>query len=755
LNGAAVGNFLVLQANDTFYAERETLQAWRLFKEPSTKLAYSGSVWFSLREFDGYKAVVNEETQTLDLSFAASSFLSTQLGQNLSKVVYAPIEPVFVLSYDLTASYVKSLEQKTASFGGLLAGSYSNRLGLFSSSWVGSAQSRSASGSRGSLEDQPVPAPSISRLETSFTKLFVDHEISLRVGDTLSRSSATGGAFFYGGVQLVSSPGLVPGTGTRASPFLAGAASAAGNLQVYVNGVLQQTNRIPAGPFSLNNAPSVDGEGNVRLVVTDVLGRETVINQRLFNYPGLLPVGFAQWALDGGLLRVSDSGSGAIRYTDPVATGYYRRGLWSRLTAEARLGVAPGFVGVGVSTTLALPWRTLGTTTLAGSQLGSGQRGQETSLELTHRTGAFSAALRYGGASSGYAAIGSFVPGGDRRQISLALGYQTERFGGGGLNFSEIDTADGRRQAVAGFNYSARVGSVAFLNLSVNHILASGQAKGTTSAFTSLAVPLGARTSVVTQGSLVDGSASKLVSFQQAPQRADGYFMQGSLQDQGGQVQGRGSVAFETQRAFYNAEITASQAVSGIRAGVRGGAVLIGGTVALAKTGLGGGVALVDAPKLPGVGVLRNGTVVTQTDQKGRAVVVGLAPFTNNQIQLNAEDLPLDLDVDNLEQSVAVLDRMGAVVRFKVLSGRPALLTVFLDDGEFAPAGAQVKVRGREEIFYVARRGEAYVAGLEDDDSVEITWRDQVCRVPVRLPPGSGASGPARVGPLICSGVRR
>jgi outer membrane usher protein len=89
-----------------------------------------------------------------------------------------------------------------------------------------------------------------------------------------------------------------------------------------------------------------------------------------------------------------------------------------------------------------------------------------------------------------------------------------------------------------------------------------------------------------------------------------------------------------------------------------------------------------------------------------------------------------------------------------VRSGRGALVKIEFDDGEPAPAGAQVEVAGDKEEFFVARRGEAFLTGLQDRNEIRLRWQGASCTFTVALPPGR-PDDIARVGPLRCAGIKR
>jgi outer membrane usher protein len=93
-------------------------------------------------------------------------------------------------------------------------------------------------------------------------------------------------------------------------------------------------------------------------------------------------------------------------------------------------------------------------------------------------------------------------------------------------------------------------------------------------------------------------------------------------------------------------------------------------------------------------------------------------------------------------------------VAFPVRSGRGALITIHLDDGGVAPAGAELELVGDPKEFFVARRGEAFVTGLQAKNTLRLKWGGASCSFDVELPPGD-KDEIARLGPYVCRGVPR
>ncbi len=86
-------------------------------------------------------------------------------------------------------------------------------------------------------------------------------------------------------------------------------------------------------------------------------------------------------------------------------------------------------------------------------------------------------------------------------------------------------------------------------------------------------------------------------------------------------------------------------------------------------------------------------------------------------------------------------------------AGRGALIRIVLDNGEPAPAGAEIELIGDKKEFFVARRGEAFVTGLQATNRLRLKWNGASCTFTVELPPGN-LEDITRVGPVHCSGVK-
>jgi outer membrane usher protein len=96
--------------------------------------------------------------------------------------------------------------------------------------------------------------------------------------------------------------------------------------------------------------------------------------------------------------------------------------------------------------------------------------------------------------------------------------------------------------------------------------------------------------------------------------------------------------------------------------------------------------------------------------------------------------------------------RSAVKVDFPVRSGRAALVKIHDEAGEPIPPGSTVQIRGEAGEFFVGRRGEAFVTGLQDRSELVVRGREIQCNVAVTLPAANDEV--VRIGPVTCRKTR-
>ena len=74
-------------------------------------------------------------------------------------------------------------------------------------------------------------------------------------------------------------------------------------VDIYVDNILRLKQPVDTGPFTINNLPVYAGQGNVQMVVHDVLGRQQVYTQGYITSAQLLRQGSKDVSYEAGALR--------------------------------------------------------------------------------------------------------------------------------------------------------------------------------------------------------------------------------------------------------------------------------------------------------------------------------------------------------------------------------------------------------------------------------------------------------------------
>jgi len=748
VNGAQAGSWVLMERGGTLYAPADAFEEWRVKRRPTAvPFEHQGQQWYPLSAVPGFDAQLNFANQSVDLKFLPQAFAATRLAQPASERPPLSTPALgFFANYDL--SYTRTAQRDAGSthdLGALLELGASNQWGVLTSTFAG----------RNLTSHDPLAPRNVRRLETTFTRDLPDNNLTLRLGDSSTRSGSWGRSVYFGGVQLSRNFGFTPGFIAQPLPVVTGLSSAPSTVELYINDALRQTSQVPTGPFAIDNFPLLTGSGQARIVVRDVLGRETVLVQDFFSHAEMLEEGLSDWSVEAGAVR-RNLGVDNADYGQSFGSGLWRYGISKSLTLETRGELGRNTRGAGVGLVQALPFNLLGQVALAVSRDDTFGRGRQWLTGLEHSSLRHGFTLRAEGASRGYRQIGQEADAlAYRRQLSGSYTYSSETLGALGLGFARVSSYDQGTLNTYSANYSIRVGERS--SLSFNVVRVSGQAGSTTSATSvgvSLLVPLEKQFTLSASTSHRNGQTDGYVSANQGMSDVTGMSWRTLAGRRTGQNYAEGGLYYQGTQGMVTADINASSAQQTVRLGAQGGLVTIDGQF-FASRQIQDSFALVEVPGYADVGVGFQGSVLARTNKDGKALVPRLLPYQANSIRLDPSELPISAELDSIEQVVVPGNRTGVIVKFPVRSGRGALIKIVFDDGEPAPAGAEIELVGDKQEFFVARRGEAFVTGLQPTNQLRLKWEGASCTFAVDLPPATSQDDIARVGPLKCSGVRR
>ena len=744
LNGVAAGDgALVLREGPTrFLVARRDASRLRLALEGRVRvLAADGETWFAL-EGDGLATAFDEATQTLSIEVSPDWLLAERLAF-ADPSQPAPARPAWggFLSYDLLA-------QDTVRDGRRAFASGQGELGVFTPHGVltHSALGRAEGSTHRGL-----------RLETTFTVDRPEAMATLRLGDGLSRASGFAPNARFGGVQYGTNFATQPGLSTWPRETMAGRTSLPSTVDIYVDNVLAGTQSVPAGPFTLDNLPTIGGQGELRLVVRDLLGREQVYSRSLYGSTSLLRAGLTDFGLQAGWLR-RGFGISSAGYGPGFASGLVRHGVNDALTVEAAAEAARDHGTASVlASAIAGTWGqfTAGTAfsrrrpddadplpaDRADDAWRSGVAGQ-LAWERRSRTLSLGAQARVG--SRDFLTVAGRDVKPLRREVT-AFGSYALGFGTAALAYAHLERHGEARSEFVQASLSWGLRDLGFLSFAATHSLSGRRSDALALTWT---VALDARTSASATASRTRDDRSQRDETRLIVQRSvpagEGWGWRADLADPSRAL---ADVRWNGPAVQAVAEAARLDGRESWRAGLAGSFALVEGELSAARR-VEEAFGLVQVPGFEGVRVYLDNQLLGRTDAKGNLLAPRLRPYEANRLSIEQADLPLSAEVGALRLEATPWYKSGVLVRFPVRDSRGALVRVVDAEGRPLPPGSVAILGDPPRRFPVGAGGEAWLTGLAAANRVTFETPRGRCTIDVRFEPGDD---PLPVlGPFTC-----
>lgn len=737
LNAADVGQWVLLRRESDWYASEEALHAWRIAVDPSlTPLVRHGQRWFALRHLPGYRVREDPMRQDLAIWLAPTVFDDTHLpAEAQPKPALQPVEPALHLNLEVNYTRLQVRQAPVAQELGLYTElGWSNALGVLTSTQIarqpigGQAHGRDLMG--------------WTRLETTLTQHDPDQRTTLRIGDAITRTGLTGRSVYFGGVQWGTDHGLAPGYSTLPRPTIAGTATTPSTVDLFVNDVLRQTSNVPSGPFSIQTPALFSPDGQLRVVVKDLLGRETVITQPFFHSATQLDEGLQDWSVAVGAVR-RRLGLKSNDYGERFAAGLLRQGLTQTLTAELQGHWSGQSQGLGFGTLHSWPSHALALK--AGwslSQQRNRAHGSAWLLGLEWRQGAHSANLQLTRRDPTYLALGDQTG----QALSQGLLNYTLTSGNGtslGLAWARLLPTAQQALTTISATLGQRLAGGAQLLVSASH--ARGQISATQLTF-AFQMPVPGQYAQTLHLARRDRQVDAYLSANGAVNNTTAWRLQAGRQSD--QQHLNAGLSSASEKAAWSADLNAAATARALQLRWQGGFMAIGGHV-VATRRVDGSFALVEVPGLEGVKVGAFGNHEATTDGSGLALLTNLTPHVSTPIGLDPESVPLGTDIASLEQVAVPRWNSGIKLKFPVRTGRAALVRLISMNGLPIPPGSELTLDDEPLRFIVGARGKAFITGLSSQHRLRVKGEGVNCSAQLTMPAGSPHEV-EQIGPLTC-----
>ena len=718
------------------------LEAWdeaRLLRPASVLAQSDGTPAAALDSVSGARWQIDRQALSLVIDMPAGAFIGSRFSLAEASALPPPRpQPGVMLNYD---AFVSRVGDGAGTSGGatleaIAFGGYGN--------FVGSALvSRDPLGSHA------------TRLESYWRYDLPQRMETLVLGDAVGVGGGWSRPVRYGGLRWGRDFSLRPGFISYPLPSLAGEAALPSTIDVLVNNSRRGSQPVQAGPFDLGNLPIVTGAGQIDLLVRDLLGRETLIQQSYYASPRLLAPGLSDYSFEAGRLR---TGFGLdSHYGDAFAAATWRRGLNQRLTgelrAEAQLGRrAAGFELAGLIGTWGVA--RIAVAGSRGDSQGVAEQGELLQLGIERSTPVGGVSLQYEHAGRGFApfgeAVGPGVAAARPRERGLASigGPLLWRINAGASYVSQSQW-DGQRVQALGLSAGMPRWRPASLSLALNKRLDGDRAWQASILFS---LPL-QREIYVSARSIraADGVTDSTLGAMRNPPSGQGLGWRAEVSTVDSQ-RARGGLQYNSSHAEWDVDLVSdTRGQLAARAGGRGTVGYLAGLPFASRPVGQGSFAVVEVDGIAGVPVKRANQVVATTDANGRAFIPQLLPWQKNQIEIDPVDLPLDVEVDNVVLELTPFAGSGSVVHFSLRRSRQALLKLVQPDGQPVPVGARVRLLPSGPDFVAAGRGQVWLTDLAAGrQRIAVNWSGGGCELELVLP--AAADGiPARLGPLVCA----
>ncbi|MDY0748651.1 fimbria/pilus outer membrane usher protein [Paucibacter sp. R3-3] len=670
---------------------------------------------------------IDEGTQTLEIEAPASAFVAQQL--DLAPGVPRVTQP------SAWAPFINYDAQWQHDRGSQDAADVLWELGLFGPHGDFSSTGLVRTEARG------------VRLDTRWQHDMPERLARLTVGDAINQSGAWGRPVRFGGLQWGTDFSLQPGFLSFPLPTLRGEAALPSTLDVYVNNGQRLQSRLQPGAFDLTDLPVVTGQGEIKTVVKDLLGREQVVVTPYYVSPALLKPGLRAGSFEVGMIR-EDYGIASNHYGRGMLTATERRGLTDRFTGELRAELTRSQQALGFSGwTL---WPALGTASASAVASHSSTMGGGWMLAagLDRQARDWSGSVQVRRMSPGFSQVGQLDGTSPRLVVAMAVG--TAWHGQSiGLGYT-LQQGGPVESKLAQVNYSSSLGPYGYLGLALFRDFSPGGSGTSLSLSWSYALDArhSAGLSVQRQPDGRGGSSTQLqAQLQRNAGIGSGLGYQLLAETDGHQL---AQATWQGEHAVLSGGVARRGDDTEIRAGASGGFALLDGSVFSGRR-IEGGIALVDVGGHAGVRVLQDNQVVAHTDARGRAFVTGLRGYQTNRVGIDASDLPMDAELEALEIRLTPAARSAAYIDFPVHRGRSVSLRVVDAAGRPLPPGTLLQTIGQPRSYPVGYDGRAYLAGLDEGlNHAAAAWADGHCQLEFTLPPQGDDDELPDLGSLTC-----
>lgn len=594
---------------------------------------------------------------------------------------------------------------------------------------------------------------------------YAQHDIDALQSQFTAGQSSTRGEVFdsiqYEGMNLASDEEMLPYSQRGFAPVIRGVASTNAEVSVRQNGYLIYQQNVAPGAFEINDLYSTTNSGDLEVTVKEADGTEHHFTQPYSSVAIMLRPGHFKYEFTAARYRAD---SGSTQHEPLFSQGSLIYGLNNSITLFGGATVSEdyGALNTGAGIALGDLGSVSGDVTLAKAKLDNDIQSTGESYRLLYSgkldtTGTNFTLGSYRYSSKGYYSFSDANQRYDDRENELLYSYNkrsrlqasiSQNLAGASLylNAYEQDywhTSQTERSISSGIN-TVISGVSLHLTYTYSHINGEDSDQMVSAGFS---VPLSqwlphAWSSYnisnskhgYTQQNL--GLSGTLLEDQRLS-----YSLQQSQANHDGSDTSSVYGSYRSQYAIMNAGYASSSDNSQQLTYGASGAIIAHSEGITLSQPTGDQFAIVSAKGASGVHFQNQRGI--QTDWLGNAIIPSLSAYQENNIRIDTNSLPEDVDTD--ETTITVIPTRNAAVtaHFAAHVGYRALINLTLPDGSLVPFGAIATTDAPVVSGIVDDTGTLYLAGVTDAFNVNVKWgnsSNQRCIASITLDEGSQTS---------------
>lgn len=604
-----------------------------------------------------------------------------------------------------------------------------------------------------------VSAGTGQKTQTDNIATYLQHDLTkLRSQATLGYANTTGDVFdsvAFRGAQIATDDRMLPESLRGYAPIVRGVAESNARVTVRQNGQVIYETSVSPGPFEIKDLYATGYNGNLNVTITEADGRTKTFSVPYASVAQSLRPGTTRFSVTAGQLRNQNLED------NPNFTQFtIQRGLTNLLTGYGGAVAANGYMAANLGVALNTRYGAF-STDVTGAQTQVPEHGsmRGTSLRIGYskfidptNTNVAIAAYRF--STAGYLNLADAASvrdiakrGGDidsvfreRARVQITV---NQNFKSAGTVFLSASTRQYWNRGgsdtfyQAGYTNSFKYGTYSLTASRTRDM----NGRPSSEYFVSTTIPLGHSqhapllTTTLSHSTNGSSTAQANVSGSLGADNQFSYNGYGSYAHSGGDSGNMGvSGVYRSPYAQLSASASGGSGSSQVSVGVSGSVVAHPGGVTFSQT-VGDTFGIVEASGAAGAKI--SSAAGVKVDGRGYAVVPYLTPYGMNTVDIDPKGTSTDVEfVSTSEQAVP---RLGSVVllKYKMVSGRAALVRAPLLGDQALPFGADVTDEAGHTVGVVAQDSRIFARGLENKGSLFVTWGEaasEQCRIDYVMP---------------------